>query len=447
MEIIIHGKPLDASERYTSGIDYELARRVINEFFALGPVKEPEALFVEARYWKGTWTSVYTLLLSEKVKDTAGRGSYFALSLVLPQKYCALISDVYRLLEKVVKENVLGVYLNSNVQYVVSNFENTAAFEKLCAKLQSSYVSLGNVEKAFDGSFHQIATFTKDTYCSIYDCDSLAFVQLLKDKGRVIVTEKEDTKDDIAALAIKYRQEAQTAKNDAQSKALRITELERVAKQLEATMQEANRNEGKRLSALKKEITSLRDQYEQVKQSSQTSQQQYEDLRSKVTQAVASLGGVGKSPNYPPTKRKKRKISDYLPAINTMLLLLMVMSLLLNMKGCSGDNKSSQDSEDMSGQVEMVSVDQLKEELQKKDEDIRNLQGELSGLRQKEESYKEDLRNKEAMIEKLRDKLGNPNKSTQGKSNFRASSGKGENQKNREIKSTEKTVTEKTSNP
>ena len=399
MEIIIHGKPLDASERYTAGIDHELARRIIADYFAIGSVKEPEALFVEARYWKGTWISVYTLLLSQKVKDTAGRGSYFAISLVLPQKYCVLISYVYNLLEKVVKENVLGVYLNSNVQYIVSNFENATAFEKLCSKLQSSYASLGNVEKVYDGTFQQKATFTNDTYCSIYDCDSLAFVELLKNKGRIIITEKEDTKDDIAALSIKYRQEAQTAKNDAQLKASKIIELERTIKQLETDVQGVKLKESRKLIDLKQELASLKNQYEQVKQNSQAAQQQYENLRGKVEQAVASLGGTKIQYNTPP-KKKKRKISDYLPAINTMFLFFLAIVLLLNMKVCSKANQSLKDSEKAKAPVEFFDS-KRSQELQKKDEEISNLQEELSSVKKEMESYKNVIKTKEEQITRL----------------------------------------------
>ena len=64
MDVIIHGKPLDASECFSPGINKELARKIIGEFFSMGSIKESEALIVDARYWEGTWNSVYTLLLS-----------------------------------------------------------------------------------------------------------------------------------------------------------------------------------------------------------------------------------------------------------------------------------------------------------------------------------------------------------------------------------------------
>lgn len=395
MEIIIHGKPLDASERYTSGIDQTLARKIIDEFFAFGTVKEPEALVVEARYWQRTWTSVYTLLLSKTVRDTAGRGSYFAISLVLPQKYCGMVSSVYKLLEKVVKEDVLGVYLNSNLQYIVPNFENAAAFEKLCAKLKSAYA---NFEKAYDNLFQPQATFTNDAYCSIYDCDSLAFVQLLRKKGRVIVTEKEDTKDDLAALSSKYRQEAQIAKNDAEAKSSKIMKLESLVKQLEDAVKKANSTESRKLNELRQQISSLTSQNEQVNQKCQTAQKQYDELREKVAQAVASLG-VTKSPTryeHPP-KKKKTNFSAYLPALNTLLIFLMAMGLLLNLKGCSKDSKSIQDVEEINAQVGLLNVRQ-NEELSEKDGEIRDLRVNYDLLKQELELCKTDIRNKDNSI-------------------------------------------------
>ena len=394
MEIIIHGKPLDASERYTSGIDQTLARKIIDEFFALGTLKEPEALVVEARYWQRTWTSVYTLLLSKSVQDRAGRNSYFAISLVLPQKYCGIVSSVYKLLEKVIKEDVLGVYLNSNLQYIVPNFENAAAFEKLCAKLKSAYA---NFEKAYDNLFQPQATFTNDAYCSIYDCDSLAFVQLLRKKGRVIVTEKEDTKDDLAALSTKYRQEAQNAKNDAETKSLKITKLESYVKQLEDAAKKANSTESRKLNELRQQITSLTSQNEQVSQKCQTAQKQYEELREKVAQAVASLG-VPKSPPRSP-KKKKTNFSAYLPLVNTLLLLLMAMGLLLNLKGCSKSNHSTQD---VDAQVGLLNVPQ-NEELSEKDGEIRDLRANYDLLKQELESYKTEISNKDNSIKQKED--------------------------------------------
>ena len=400
MEIIIHGKPLDASERYTSGIDQTLARKIIDEFFALGTLKEPEALVVEARYWQKTWTSVYTLLLSKTVQDTAGRGSYFAISLVLPQKYCGMVSSVYRLMEKIVKEDVLGVYLNSNLQYIVPNFENAAAFEKLCAKLKSAYA---NFEKAYDNLFQPQATFTNDAYCSIYDCDSLAFVQLLRKKGRVIVTEKEDTKDDLAALSTKYRQEAQNAKNDAETKSLKITKLESYVKQLEDAAKKANSTESRKLNELRQQIASLTSQNEQVNQKCQTAQKQYEELREKVAQAVASLGVTKSPPRYEhPPKKKKTSFSAYLPLVNTLLLLLLAVGLLLNLKGCSKGSHSTQDVEEIKAQVGLLNVSQ-NEELSEKDGEIRDLRANNDLLKQELESYKTEISNKDNSIRQKED--------------------------------------------
>ena len=375
MDVIIHGKPLDASERFSSGIDKELARKIIGDFFAIGSVKESEALIVDARNWKGTWNSVYTLLLSQNVKDSADRGSYFAISLIIPQKYCCLISEVYKLLENVVRENVLGVYLNKNLKYIVSNFDDSVAFEKLCSKLESSYV---NLEKPFDSSFKP-QVLNNDTYCSIHDCDSLSVIQLLKDKGRVIITENTETKDALAAQSVKYYQMAQKAQGEIQQKTTKINELESQLSQMENAARQANTSASGKVQKLELKISELENSAQQLEIGKQNAESALSDLKKILAQAAPFLEEP--RPSHGNSKASKKdggkynsnseriNINRYLPLLNTLLLVL-VLGLFVSLKGCSGI--TSESGNDL--------LDSLKSAVTEKEQIIERLQYEKDEL-------------------------------------------------------------------
>ena len=380
MDVIIHGKPLDSSERFTTGIDKVLARKIIDEFFSISAIKEPEALVVDARYWQGKWTSVYTLYLSQNVKDTAGRGSYFAISLVLPQKYCGIVSDVYTLLEKVVNENVIGTYLNSNLQYIVRNFEIPAAFDQLCAKVQSCYA---NIEKAFDKDFKAQPLFSNDTYCNLEDCDSLAFVKLLKKKGRIIVTEKEDTKDALITKSYGYKIDADNKTREVKEKTAEIDSLNDRINKLERQVRDASSTSSRELTDLKGKVDSLKRENETLKQEKDATNSQLVEIRKKITQAVEILGLPDLQQRKQPSpalalsdlKSKSEpgqnnfRIIKILPAVNTLFIMLIAIGLLANTKGCSGNDKAVQEAAEAKAKIET-----LNEQMQQKDQQIATLQ-------------------------------------------------------------------------
>lgn len=343
MDVIIHGKPLDASERFTPGIDKELARKIISEFFAIGNIKESEALIADARFWQGTWNSVYTLLLSQNVKDTGGRGSYFAISLIIPQKYCCFISDVYKLLENVVRERVLGVYLNNNLQYIVPNFENTVAFEQLCSKLKSSY---RNLEKSFDSSFKPQASLNNNIYFSIYDCDSLSVIQELKNRGRIIITENTETKDSLATQSMRYYQMAQQAQGENQQKNAKIKELESQISQMKNAVRQANTSSSEKVRNLEHKLSELEGKATKLESDKQYVETELSNLKGIIAQATQFIDVPQSSHNNQQTTKKdkgKDKL-QYLPLINTLLLLILALGLFMNFKGCTG-NISESDNE------------------------------------------------------------------------------------------------------
>lgn len=400
MDIIIHGKPLDASERFTTGVDQGLARKIIGEFFTIGigTIKEPEALVVDARYWQGIWTSVYTLLL--KVEDRARRPSYFAISLVLPQKYCCLISEVYELLAKIVLKNVRGVYLNTNGQYVVSNFEDTIAFERLCTQLRSDYQ---NLEKEFDSSFQPQPVLSNNVYYNIQDCDSLAFVNQLKTKGRIIVTENAKTKDALALQSTKYYEAAQKAQGELQTKESRISELESRISQMENETKQANSRTSGTVSSLKSRVAELESTNKQLLEDKNGQQKVLKELDNLINQASDILGVPKQVQRVATPNRKKRpgqsvevpekiSIRRLLPAINTVLILLIVLGLFMNAKGCSDDNNIAQDAQT---QVESLktALFQKEQEISDKEDSIAELRRDYSELNAQFEEYKNAITN------------------------------------------------------
>lgn len=410
MDVIIHGKPLDSSQRYTASIDKELAQKIIGEFFAIGigTIKESEALIVDARYWQGTWTSVYTLLLSQSIKDTAKRDSYFAISLILPQKYCCLISEVYYLLEKVIRENVLGVYLDTtSLKYITSNFEDSTAFEKLCNKLQASYK---NLETNFDNSFQPQPVFPNDTYCSIYDCDSLAFVNQLKTKGRIIVTENEKTKDALASQSTKYYNEAQNAQNEVKSKEAKISELKSRIAQMEDEAKKMNSKTSGAVNNLKNRVSELETANKQLSEEKNGQQKIVQELGNIISQASDVLG-VTKQPQPKVIKKhsdkpteipEKINIRRLLPGINTVLILLIVVGLFMNTKGCSGGASIDQDTQ--------AQVDSLKFVLVQKEQEINDKEEKIANMKERDAELNAELEQYKNSINRLQEQMKTSNK-------------------------------------
>lgn len=404
MDVIIHGKPLDASECFSPGINKELARKIIGEFFSMGSIKESEALIVDARYWEGTWNSVYTLLLSQKVKDTAGRGSYFAISLIIPQKYCCIISEVYKLLENVVLENVLGVYLNKNLQYIVTNFEDSAAFDKLCSKLKTSY---RNLEKSFDNSFKPQASLNDDIYCSLYDCDSLSVVQLLKNKGRVIITENTETKDSLATQSLKYYQMAQQSQGEIQQKTKKISELEAQLLQMENASKQASTTAGGKVKTLERKISDLEANAKQLESDKQHVETELSNLKGIIAQAAQFIEVPQPSPKNPKVGKKDSSkdntpkdsinISRYLPLINTLLLFILLFGMFTSFKGCTG----------VISEGDRTFVDSLNTAIKEKDKVIEILQNEKSELQTEYEQCFNDLKKFQDAFDQMQ-RLSNP---------------------------------------
>lgn len=396
MEIIIHGKPFDRSSRFTAGMDKVIAEKIIDDFFGNTAFKEKEVLVVDARYWNRKLVSVYTLWLGKSVKDMAengGRDSYFAISLIIEGYYCSSVSLVYDLLEKIVRECVIGTYLNNNLRYIVHDFEDTSAFERLCSNLRSSY---RNLEKAFDNSFQPQATFSNDTYYSIKDCDSLAFVDTLKKKGRIIVTENAETKDVLAAQSVKFRQEAQQAINELQTKKVKIAELEKRIAQREDTVRQADSLVSGKVRKLEEQIVSLNTENKRLVLEKENINRTLQELREKMVQAVSILGVTkqqtsstevrSKGNNKKSPSKHKNEFAYYLPAVNTLLILFMLVGLFLNLRRSSGDHS-------MEKNPDNAKIDSLEWQIAQRDKEIITLQEAKEQLEQSLNQYMDNQKN------------------------------------------------------
>ena len=396
MDIIIHGKPLAGSMHSTDGIDPSLCQRIVNEFFeGMAQIKDQESLVVDARMWKGTWSSVYTFLLGKSIKDTANRESYFALSIVIPRKYCCLISQVYSLLQKVIRESVMGVYLAQNGQFLVQNLDNSTSFNRLCENLRKQYV---NLEEEYDSTFQAATELRNDIYCNLIDCDSKAFVNLLKTRGRIIVTDSAATKDALATQARTLALQVQQLQSDLQTKAKTIDNQTKQISQLQESARQANSSASNQVNRLKTDLSALQAANKKLSDSKQELQDSYDELKLKVKQIAESLHSSGGNVSGIHHKTSGDKVSIRrfwsLSAFNTILLVLLTLLVLLSsLKGCLSRAETSEN--EVAGLLEQNDASELQnqlnvleDKLDAKDQEIAALQEENVRLNKLIDDYK-----------------------------------------------------------
>lgn len=330
MEIIIHGKPNAGSAKATKGIDGALAQHIVDGFFqGMSSTKDYEALYVDARYWKNTWYAVYTYQLGVNIKDTADRVSYFAISMVIPSAYYCLVSEVYKHLKKVCAENVLGTYLSKNGKYQVQNFEDVNAFNAIVAKVDSKdYV---NLKENFDAGFKPQEQLSNNIYYHLLDCDSKAFVEQLRQCGRIIVSESAPTKDSIVASANKFKQESL-------QKGQQVATLQAQVEELDKKLKEAHASSGSKVKNLEKELQTLRMENTNLNIDKDTLMKNQAGLQKKMDD-VASLLGLSRTAAKPektvPVKQSFNWLK-LLPLVNTILLILLMLLMTFNLMDCYG---------------------------------------------------------------------------------------------------------------
>ena len=349
MDIIIHGKPTAGSSLTTAGIDGSLSQKIVDDFFeGMNRIKDPQALIVEVRYWKNVWYSVYTYQLGVNIKDMANRTSFFALSLVIPQKYCCLVSEVHALLKRAIKETVAGSCIDSNGKYLIHDFNDAGLLNKVAAAVKSGYV---NLEEDFDAAFKPQTELRNDIYYNVQDCDAKAFVQHLRTAGRIIVTENAETKDALLSNTNAYIQQCRKAQAELEGKTRQIGDLQEQIKKLNEEIASSCTSAGHQLDQFKKQVNVLTKEKSDLQAAHKT-------LNTKLESIAAVIGKVKEQKTEGPIPIPVKPEANWLallPAVNTVLLVTIALIMVLSMKGC-GDpqniaepNTSSQDTTEITG--------------------------------------------------------------------------------------------------
>lgn len=387
MEIVIHGKPNAGSSKATSDIN-GLSHNLIQNFFEeMDQIRDPEALVVDARNWQGTWYSIYTYLLGVNIKDTADRKSYFALSVVVPKTYYCLISEVYSQLKAVCAKSVIGNYISKNGKYLVQTLDDESLFEKIVSQVKTGFVN-SNLEEEFDSKFESQAILKNNVYYNIIDCDSRAFVLSLKKCGRIIVTETEKSKDELLSKTNEYIRLLNQAQTELSDKDKQIDKLNKDIEQLGKDLSEANKSTKGKVQRLQNDLTSLSAEKENLQKERDRLNDLYNGITEKIAK-VADILGLSKSQNNTignnprvksPSQQKQSKSAgngwyDVIPLFNTLLILLLMLILLFNIKGCYSFSEFA----NVSDSELSTEIEKLKQALAQKDKEIKTLKESMEG--------------------------------------------------------------------
>ena len=327
MEIIIQGKPISGSKISTSGIEASLVDRIYKDFFEkMGGVRTSQALVVDTIYWQNSWYSIYTYSRYSGIIDTADRQSYFALSIVVPKNFLYLTSGVYHLLQKVYKEKVEGVYLSKNGKYLVSDFSDTKAFNSIVEYISKEFAN-SNLEDPIDNGFQKNHTANIPVY-NLCDCDSIAFLQDLKENGRVIVGEGAEFPQKCAASVIQSKEQqidVLNAKLSEQNKA--IDKLKKDLEGAQSAAQNSANNCSVTIGKLKAEIERLQKEKDQAISQISDKQQELDGLVLKIQELVPASFKKPVREEIVEIKQESslfKRILNYLPIVNCVLLLIIV---------------------------------------------------------------------------------------------------------------------------
>lgn len=334
--MMIHGKPNAGSFNATSKIQ-TFANQLDEEFFgSKDNFQGKNFLIVDARYWNGVWYSIYTYWVSNNIKGIDGRGSYFAISIIVPRRYYLLVSEVYKKLQFLYKKNVVGTYISTNGDYLVQNLSNNDHFNELYAAFGRNFA---NLEEDFDDKFKLPTQGGKAINYHPNDCDSLAFVDDLRFNGRVFVSELFETKDTRLGQVNKYKMELASSLDKAKKLEFEIRQLKEDKASLEkslASNQKAGKDKLSELSnknvALQKELSSYTERFANVQENLATLQDYLKGL--------ASLLGTKQQVNGQVVKGKAKKKSTKsvwhffsLSFLNTLLILAFGILLLTRFNG------------------------------------------------------------------------------------------------------------------
>lgn len=346
MEIIIHGKPNAGSHNSTNGINENFADKIINDFFEQSDkINFGDCLIVDTYYWQGKWYTVYTYFVNKNLVGSDSRNTYFGLSIIVEGHYYCLVSEVYSKLKDIYSTYVTGRYIR-NGQYIVQDFSDHALFSGLVNKINEDGYMINLVE-SIDNKFRQCSDHKFDAQYNLMDCDSKAFVQTLRDNGRVVVSETVKSKDQQLNDIDSLRQELYQMKMMYDKKTEKIKKLE---SQIDSIT-----NEGSKKDLEKKElndtIKSLKSKNNELENQLSDSGQNSEELRQKLEQ-IATI--VVSLPNVPSeahrAAKNKTNFEKNLTKVSFFLLIIAVILLII----CTFRSSNIPASSEPSNQTETV---------------------------------------------------------------------------------------------
>lgn len=340
MEVIIHGKPNAGSSKSTFPSD-ALSQRIVDEFFnRRDDFVDQEALIVDVRSWKGVWYSVYTYRLSnlKELSESVGRSTYFAISLIIQDGYCCLVSEVLSLLKKVYEEAIIGTYISNQGKYIVQNLDDSIAFDRVVKNIKDNYTNLVEI---FDDKFVPQTEFRNDNRYSILDCDSKAFVQRLRTVGRIIVSDTEQAKDDKLQNVDKHINLYKKAQLELAEKDSKIVFFKGKIKELENALSEASSSTRGRIKKLEEEMAILSEKNQVLQTEIIRITSSYNAACDKLGKVAELLGCTGNFYNQEEKNGGTNDTSykDYfngrktiIPFINTFLILGLIIVLAFDFK-------------------------------------------------------------------------------------------------------------------
>lgn len=371
-EIIIQGKPYSGSKVATTGLNPTLVDRIFKIFFdTMGGIRIEKALIVDTMYWDSQWYTVYTYsryanITDKSDEDKAGRQSYFALSLIIPQAYLYLTSEVYKLLDKVYAETIEGVYISKTGKYLVQDFTNQGNFIKVVEKIKSEFAG-SNLQDPIDGSFRKEHSTLNVRY-NVLDCDSKAFIDDLKLNGRIIVGTGAEFPQKCAASIIMEKDSqirqlsAKLAEQEGQIKTLNtnLTNAQQAANNSVSSVKT-------QLNQLERNVKTLEEKNEQVKQQLLDKQNEFNDLVGKIRALLPDTKQNQVQDDNPTDAGVGvKKYFQFLPLANFILIAVCICLLLLGHSTPLSPDDTVKKLQDQ--------VTQLKEDNKSKDRELRKLQ-------------------------------------------------------------------------
>lgn len=384
-DIILHGKPNAGSHKATKGIEEAFCQNLVEKFFqSMNYIKDQEVLIVDVRNWKNCWYSIYTFWLGSNITDTAERSSFLAISIVVPNQYFCLVSAIYDMLKNACINSIVGTYISSKGEYIVQNFDNDSAFERLVNTINSNFI---NLSENFDNSFKQDNNDSITNCCyNLLDCDSKAFVEDWKKHGRIFVSKTYDSKDKRLSNTDMYYKELQKSKNELQSKLQDIKKLTTRIKELEGLLSSENSKINKTLAALKeqaKNLDSEKKSLEQKVSNLNSENEKHRDIEKQITNILGSITiDSSDIPNKEEATPHRIGLKRIIPMINMFLLIFLLFATTF--KSCGLLIKESSDEE-------VQTVNNLQQEIEKLNKIIKEKDNQIHILKSNSELHTNNI--------------------------------------------------------